>query len=191
MSEAKPIGAIIEPIISDLLTCPSRIKDAIERSNWIAENGWRYISGLVESPIERLLITEIMADRITTSTTGLNALGRQYIHGEERFLDSHGIICYPQASVGKYRVDFLFDVLLPFETSRQIYVVECDGHAFHERTAEQAERDKTRDRYMTRRGIKVLRYTGREITRSPEFVWREIVDIITANRGPQWAHQNR
>ena len=58
---------------------------------------------------------------------------------------------------GEYRVDFLlrYRVVLPkfedgilvrdVESDKQM-IVECDGHDFHERTKEQASRDKERDR---------------------------------------------
>lgn len=46
-------------------------------------------------------------------------------------------------------------------------VIECDGHDFHERTKEQAEHDRRRDREMLSSGIPVLRVTGAEVWRSP------------------------
>jgi len=42
-------------------------------------------------------------------------------------------------------------------------VVECDGHEFHERTKEQAARDRSRDRSSQTKGHKVMRFTGSEI----------------------------
>lgn len=48
--------------------------------------------------------------------------------------------------------------------------VEFDGHDFHERTKEQATRDKTRDRALVREGWTVLRYTGLEVYRDPNAV---------------------
>ena len=42
-------------------------------------------------------------------------------------------------------------------------VVECDGFDFHERTKEQASRDRRRDRALQRAGFKVYRYTGSDI----------------------------
>ena len=57
-------------------------------------------------------------------------------------------------------------------------VVECDGHEFHERTKEQAENDKSRDRLLSSRGWKVLRFTGSEIYRDPVGCVNEIEGII-------------
>jgi very-short-patch-repair endonuclease len=41
--------------------------------------------------------------------------------------------------------------------------IECDGHDFHEKTKEQAARDKARDRAITAEGYTLLRFTGSEI----------------------------
>jgi hypothetical protein len=59
-------------------------------------------------------------------------------------------------------------------------IIECDGHDFHERTKEQAAKDRSRDRAATIAGIDVLRFTGSEIWRDP---WECAGQIITwANR---------
>jgi very-short-patch-repair endonuclease len=42
-------------------------------------------------------------------------------------------------------------------------VVECDGHDFHERSKEQAKKDRRRDRWMQSEGWLVLRFTGSEL----------------------------
>lgn len=69
-----------------------------------------------------------------------------------------------------YRADFSFDLCLYSESeSRNMIkrlVVEIDGHEFHERTKEQAARDRSRDRAMARAGIQVIRFTGSEIYKS-------------------------
>ena len=54
----------------------------------------------------------------------------------------------------RYRVDFILkDARL---------IVELDGHAYHS-TPEQLEKDAIRQRYLTRAGYTVIRFTGREI----------------------------
>jgi very-short-patch-repair endonuclease len=42
-------------------------------------------------------------------------------------------------------------------------VIECDGFDFHDRTRQQASRDRTRDRWLQSFGILVYRYTGGDI----------------------------
>lgn len=71
-------------------------------------------------------------------------------------------IC-PQYQWGSYRIDFaIFTSLI----SHPVFV-ECDGHDFHERTKEQATRDREKDRAIQTAGIPVLRFTGSEIWASP------------------------
>jgi hypothetical protein len=90
-----------------------------------------------------------------------------------------GMICAmtfitPQVWIGDYRVDFLIGHLEcePNKFTGDTFldnwvVVECDGHDFHEKTKEQAQRDKARDRYLVSAGFKVMRFTGSEIWRDP------------------------
>jgi very-short-patch-repair endonuclease len=81
----------------------------------------------------------------------------------------------PQYEVGPYRVDFL----LHFNEREDIAVaVEIDGHDFHEKTREQAERDKKRDRYFAQIGMPLLRFTGREVWRDPRACVREAVTLL-------------
>lgn len=72
-----------------------------------------------------------------------------------------------QVNVGPYTADFIISVEDETSTLPKIDF-ECDGHDFHERTKEQAEHDKKRDRYFQQNGYIVFRYTGREIWRDPE-----------------------
>lgn len=95
------------------------------------------------------------------------------------------LVIKPQTKVDSFRVDFMLRGML-FEDGKpplasDVFIIECDGHEFHERTPEQAERDKSRDRCMSRKGFKVVRYTGREIWRDPVLVAEEIVDDVVSN----------
>lgn len=56
--------------------------------------------------------------------------------------------------------------------------IECDGHDFHEKTKEQAQKDKTKDRTLKAKGLTVLRFTGTEITRKPHACAREVRTVI-------------
>jgi hypothetical protein len=61
----------------------------------------------------------------------------------------------------------------------------CDGHDYHERTKEQAERDKSRDRALKRAGYDVIHFTGREIWRDPAKWAMEIRDQFRALLKPR------
>lgn len=86
---------------------------------------------------------------------------------ENKTVTSFGLIIFPQFELKlskNYRADFL---LLTADRHRpgvvRKLIIECDGHDFHERTKEQAARDKSRDRDMTAAGYSIMRFTGSEI----------------------------
>jgi very-short-patch-repair endonuclease len=81
---------------------------------------------------------------------------------------------FPQAKIGDYRVDFLLLHSKGLEGVGGI-VIECDGHEFHEKTKEQAAKDKARDRDLQERGYKVFRFSGSEIWRDPFACAREVL----------------
>lgn len=130
-----------------------------------------------DSPIERLLFASIKF-----STDILCAPGFPISF---RYLESGADLIAPpreEAVIGRQvkfagvRVDFLVRV------GSRILVVECDGHEFHERTPEQAERDRSRDRAFQEFGATVFRFTGREIWRDPIGCAEQIFRWIVASR---------
>jgi len=52
--------------------------------------------------------------------------------------------------------------------------VYTDGHTYHERTEEQAQRDKKIDRKLQELGFQVLRYTGKDVNENVENIVGEI-----------------
>jgi very-short-patch-repair endonuclease len=73
----------------------------------------------------------------------------------------------------KYRLDFALFFPRTDESSDKIKVaVECDGHDFHEKTKEQAQRDKEKDRFLQSKGWIVARFTGSEIYK------KDLYDLI-------------
>lgn len=83
----------------------------------------------------------------------------------------------------KMRLDFAFYIYdkMEFEPLRGApgrprlqVAIELDGHDFHEKTKEQAQKDKERDRILQHGGYKVLRYTGSEVWNGP----LEVVDDV-------------
>jgi hypothetical protein len=92
--------------------------------------------------------------------------------------DVYLIPAYPVEACGhRYRLDFAVCGVFYGENDTRVLVdLEVDGHDFHERTKEQAERDKERDRDLQSIGWHVARFTGSEVYRSPggvaAKVWR-------------------
>lgn len=95
------------------------------------------------------------------------------------------LIIEPQKQFEWGRVDFLlhsysWGVFTKRAEGWHRLVVECDGHDFHERTKEQAAKDRNRDREAQLGGLPVFRFTGSEIWRDP---WGCAEKVI------QWAQQ--
>lgn len=71
------------------------------------------------------------------------------------------VVIVPQHPIGCYRADFAI------YAKQMRLVVEVDGHDFHEKTKEQAARDKRRDRELQQEGWSVFHFTGSEVWRDP------------------------
>ena len=90
---------------------------------------------------------------------------------------------YPQCHVGRYRADFVLSFLEIPESGMTLgtpmyLAVECDGHEYHEKTKEQARRDKARDRAFQAAGLPVFRYTGSELAADPTAAARECFKFL-------------
>lgn len=81
-----------------------------------------------------------------------------------------------QAAIAGHKVDFL--VWVTCGRSCGGVVVECDGHAFHEKTKEQAARDKRRDREILAAGYPVMRFAGSEIFKDPGACVEQVREIF-------------
>lgn len=129
-------------------------------------------NALCESPIEWRLFACLIFCRDSTGMYEPDVPDVQWRHAGT-FLD-------PQAEIGKYRADFLITV--KNGDTKEIVVVECDGHDFHDRTKEQAARDKKRDRDLVAMGAPVLRFTGSEIVKDPWGCCFQIMKIVNGIR---------
>lgn len=153
-------------------------------SFYLHESLFRFTVGLAsvaieiescESPIEQLLYLA-MFNRFLT--------GGFYAEFEpQRYMNVCG---------NKYRVDFLITIVDDFngwvssghsKEFKRFLVVECDGHDFHEKTKQQSQKDKQRDRNFQISGYPVMRFTGSEIYKNPDKCCEEIVSYITASKG--------
>lgn len=139
---------------------------------------------LCESPIESTLFTALYAmGTLTGDLVCQGATPSEYLqHEAKSCFTTH---FSPQVVVGNYRVDFLFAI--PMLRNRvTLLAVECDGHDFHEKTKEQAARDKARDRDLTELGIRVIRFTGSEIWRDPVRCAADVMRIARTMQIAGW-----
>lgn len=80
-----------------------------------------------------------------------------------------------------YVFDFTFAMYAKDERCWKILAnVETDGHDFHERTKEQAKRDRSRDRVIAKHGIAVVRFTGAEVYADAFACADEVEEILAA-----------
>lgn len=80
----------------------------------------------------------------------------------------------------RYRVDFFIPVIYKNQENK-CFVIECDGHEFHQKTKEQVERDNTRMRTLQKCGYEVIRFSGTEIWHRPYKCANEVLNIILSN----------
>lgn len=140
---------------------------------------------LGDSPIEKLFHTALAAYcRFADGPTRFLTIPSQ-AWPIDRLLaaERHSmLILQPQAQLEGWRVDFL---IYAWEFGRvsgkaqwRRLIVECDGHDFHERTKEQAAKDRGRDREFQLRGYSILRFTGSELYANPLACARQVGEWI-------------
>ncbi len=151
-----------------------------------------------ESPLEHamlLALTLVSGDRMGSES----GKGFYFTHGGRPAdaTDWEYISIEPQAVFGDYRVDFLvtlssLDPVVDARTREQDesrllsagdytdrkIVVECDGHDFHDRTKDQASRDRERDRALQSLGLRVFRYTGSDVWLDVMSCATETIDVL-------------
>jgi very-short-patch-repair endonuclease len=142
----------------------------------------KLFAGRCESPIEELFAAALVLHGNGAKVLGVDLmlLGSDFSR-EHRASPFPGTDVYVQAQLGAYRVDFLFDDLSD-DGKRRFTIVELDGHDWHERTKEQASRDKKRDRALVTAGYRILRFTGSETFSAPGECLNEVIDAILSAR---------
>lgn len=91
---------------------------------------------------------------------------------ERRLYDAlafRGHLVETQVACGKYRID------IALRGPR--IAIECDGKAYHS-SPEQKSHDRRKDVYLRKNGWKVMRFSGRQITRDLPKVVKRIEDKV-------------
>ncbi|MGH8524392.1 MAG: DUF559 domain-containing protein [Gammaproteobacteria bacterium] len=130
---------------------------------------------LCESPVEQLFLAAAI------DYFGLS-FNEHFKRGQGTFSTGYPaadgiftLLVEPQKEItcldARYRADFLFS-LHRFNSGGKSRlwgktVVEIDGHDFHEKTKQQASRDKKRDRDLLAEGCFCMRFSGSDIFRNP------------------------
>lgn len=124
-----------------------------------------YESDCIKSPIEAQMVSALLW--MDMDWAGLPEADPGSLFDSKEVATKNHADCFitPQATIGSYRADILF--WFRCGRARGGVVIECDGHEFHEKSKEQAARDKRRDREILTAGFPVMRFTGSEIYRDP------------------------
>lgn len=165
----------------------------IERGIWSTYD-------LIESPSERTMLVALLISGfwrfsgIEVPKAGLKTLD---VWDGPPF---NMLRVWPQAEIAEHRVDF-FVQLQRDELDERVkvaatvlgaqgheypinrtklaqIVVECDGHLFHEKTKEQASKDKARDRDIQSQGFTLYRFPGSDIYKDPFGCAKEVLDNL-------------
>lgn len=167
------------------------------RSDFIREHVGQLdaIAAELDSPLEVAILWAICNHFPSVEVTGFpcalpGRVNREassviYLH---TVTDPLEVEVWPQLEISAaghlYRLDFALAayVLDSFghRSARRAYVdLELDGHDYHERTKEQAERDKRRDRDLQSIGWNVARFTGSQVYRDPAAVAGEAIGFAS------------
>lgn len=119
---------------------------------------------ILQSPLERKLYLELLKSFIKFQTQyGINwngknisIVGKTFGNSQNNFKEVLTI------------VDFYI------EKNQSKLCIYTDGHTYHERTEDQAQRDRNIDRKLQEFGFKVLRYTGKDVNENPEKIISDI-----------------
>ena len=131
-----------------------------------------------ESPIEVMLGSALLLGGMLADGPGKAGVPFIQLQKADALDRSSCVVAVvPQYLWKNYRIDF---ALFADRVSQPVFI-ECDGHDFHERTKEQASRDRTKDRAIQEAGLTVLRFTGSEIYRDPDGCAAQVLNVL-ANR---------
>lgn len=152
--------------VTDFLTdnVADRYKLAVEGS----KDTFAYCLADCESPIEQLLAIELY------KLFDMGKFDIPLLVDVIAIENQKEVMCFD----AKYRVDFA--IYVKYWNAEKCYIVECDGHEFHQKTKEQVERDNKRTRNLQLAGYTVIRFSGTEIFHKPYQCGSEIKRIIQA-----------
>jgi very-short-patch-repair endonuclease len=149
-------------------------------SSFYDDAGWSLFG--ISSPIEKIMAAGII-HCFWGSFKAWNAELLNFLDGDiitDPLKDNIIHFGTQQKLLGGWPVDFA--IFYRFQGAVCRLVVECDGHPYHERTKEQAARDRSRDRELQGLGYVIFRFTGSEIVRNPYGCVQQVQDHLTKFR---------
>lgn len=139
--------------------------------------GWSSDSGIAEDDSleiqESIFVTESPVERL------------MYVALNHQLNSNYGHLLFmlePQKEVEcnnkKYRVDFMLTLSDSTIMKSVSFIIEVDGHDFHEKTKEQVAKDKKRERDLAYKYDGLLRFSGSEIYSDPNYFAAEALVIM-------------
>jgi hypothetical protein len=123
---------------------------------------------VLQSPLERQLFLELSKANIRFKTQyALNWLGENISIEGKSYNDNKNNFKEVLTVVDFY-----------IEKRQTKLCIYTDGHTYHERTEEQAQRDRNIDRKLQELGFQVLRYTGKDVKESTSKIIADIKNWI-------------
>lgn len=171
------------------LSCETPVADCVKE--WLDKH-----SGWIDT--EKVFEFECLVDQYAITSPPEQLFACVWCH----CFAHHGVDFDPQQEVGRYRIDFVVSPFahfvsglhdFPDDMLRKIgekltrYAIEIDGFEWHDKTPEQAERDKKRERYIQSQGYTVLRFAAREVLRDPLATASEVWARVKADIGSIYA----
>lgn len=117
-------------------------------------------------------------DKLSISLAIMESLGDLFIYEKtpiEKYmanamLNTNLPIVEEQYKIGTKMVDFAY--------LEQKLAIECDGYKWHKQDKEQIEKDIERDKYLAKKGWRVLHFSGVQIRRNIEGCIKEIREAL-------------
>lgn len=111
----------------------------------------------------------------------------RHVCGDHTFHFLEQNLIFTQVQIGQYRADFALVRMFQGPEVADDYldgplIVECDGAAFHDATADQLRRDRRRDRVFARDGYTTMRFTGSELFKDPVGCAVEVDEWFTSRQ---------
>lgn len=117
-------------------------------------------------------------DKLSISLAIMESLGDLFIYKKtsiekcmaNAMINTNLPIVEEQYEIGTKRVDFAYPA--------QKLAVECDGYKWHKQDKGQIEKDIERDKYLAKKGWRVLHFSGVQIRRNIEGCIKEIKEAL-------------
>lgn len=123
-----------------------------------------------DSPIETDLLVSLFKVSIENKLFSIVRFGKSIFTNSNPTTPTE-LFIEKQVGIIEYRIDFRLNfssINKDNSISKYSILVECDGHDFHEKTKEQARKDKSRDKKLQLLGYRVIRFAGSEIFKNSD-----------------------